>query len=63
MNAERVTSKTLNRYGWYWAVKFNNQAEAEALIATLPIGTKEYYWSKTSSKPHWVLLHPHNISE
>ena len=56
MNTERVTNKTLNRQGWFWAAKFDNQAEAESLISTLPLGTKQYYLSKTSPKPHWVLV-------
>ena len=56
MNAERVTNRTLNRQGWFWAVKFDNTVEAESLISTLPLGTKQYYLSKTSAKPYWVLV-------
>ena len=61
MNTERVTNKRLNRDGWFWAAKFNNIAEAESLISTLPLGTKQHYLSKTSPNPYWVLLKPHNI--
>ena len=57
MNAERVTNKTLNHEGWYWAVKFDNVADADAFKATLPMGTKQYYLSKgNSAKPHWILI-------
>jgi len=57
MNAERVTNKRLNRNGWYWAVKFADPADADDLIATLPLGTKGYYRAKGhTARPHWVLV-------
>jgi len=54
MNAERVTNNTLNRQGWFWAVKFDNEEQANTLISTLPYGTKQYNFSKKSARPHWV---------
>lgn len=56
MNTERVTNKTLNRQGWFWAAKFDNITEAETLISILPLGMKQYHLAKKSTKPHWVLV-------